>query len=64
MAGLAEKEVQLVALMKRIKGLYLAHSKLDAARLEELIKKELHLDASIALEYGLVDRIVPVAARA
>lgn len=62
-AHLVDEMANSEALMKRIKALYLAHSKLDAPQLEELIKKELHLDASTALEYGLVDRIVPLAKR-
>jgi len=57
-AHLVDEMANSEQLMERIKALYLAKSKLDAKRLDDLIKKELHLGAATALSYGLVDRIV------
>jgi ATP-dependent protease ClpP protease subunit len=59
-AQLVDEMTNSEGLMKRIKALYMHNSKLDAARLDELISKELHLEASTALTLGLVDKIVAV----
>lgn len=44
-------------LMKSVKDLYTEHTHMSRARVEELLQKELHMNASQALKYGFVDEV-------
>ena len=46
------------ALMESIKKIYVAHAKIPKAKLDEILKRDLWLDAKTCLEYGLVDEII------
>lgn len=46
------------ALMESIKKIYAAHAKIPKAKLDEILKRDLWLDAKTCLEYGLVDEII------
>lgn len=45
-------------MMKIMKEHYLKNSKLTAEKLEEMLKKDIYLDAKTALKLGLVDQII------
>lgn len=45
-------------LMKSIKKIYLQHTKLKEAELDDILKHDIYLDAEEALNYGIVDEIV------
>jgi len=45
-------------LMKSIKKIYLQHTKLKEAELDDILKHDIYLDAEEALKYGIVDEIV------
>ena len=44
-------------LMKSVKDLYTEQTNMSRARVEELLQKELHMNASQALKYGFVDEV-------
>jgi len=44
-------------MMKIMKQHYVDNSKIPAAKLEEILKKDIYLDAKTCLKYGLIDQI-------
>jgi ATP-dependent Clp endopeptidase proteolytic subunit ClpP len=46
------------ALMKAIKDIYLARTKIPENLLKEILKKDIYFDAKQCLKYGLVDNII------
>jgi len=57
MSELTDEYQNLADLMKRIRSLYLTHTRLTSKKLDQLLNHDLWLDATKCIEYGLVDEI-------
>ena len=55
MSELTDEYHNLSELMKRIRSMYLTHTRLTSKKLDQLLNRDLWLDATKCMEYGLVD---------
>jgi len=57
MSEIIDEYQNLADLMKRIRSMYLTHTRLTSKKLDQLLNHDLWLDATKCMEYGLVDEI-------
>lgn len=56
--NLKDEAKNLELLATQLKNIYIKHTKLSAADLDELLKHDIYLSAEECLKYGLVDKII------